>query len=144
MFPLANLTVVKAQCRLRSQNALLVGNARWCAQSSFGNGAMVEQAEGEIIEQTVVREVAGIVRSPDILDTVVEALQLAGFDRAGIDLMGDVRTINERFGDTFIPVEDLADVPGAPRRAYVMRDDVSLVRAGVFGLLFYGGPRSRR
>jgi hypothetical protein len=93
----------------------------------------------EILEQSVVREVAGIVRSPETLDNVVDALERAGFDRADIDVMADVATIRDRFGSMFIPVEEFADVPGAPRRAFIQRDDVSLLRAGAFGMLFYIG-----
>jgi hypothetical protein len=93
----------------------------------------------EMFEQAIVREVAGVVRTPEVLDAVVDALELGGFDRADIDVMADIATIRERFGTMFIPVEELADVPGAPRRAFVQRDDVALVRAGTFGVLFYVG-----
>ena len=93
----------------------------------------------EILEQSVVREVAGIVRTPKILDDVVEALEHAGFDRADIDVMADCETIRDRFGTIFIPVEELADVPGAPRGAFIQRDDVSMVRVGATGVLFYVG-----
>jgi len=93
----------------------------------------------EILEQSVVREVAGIVRTPKILDDVVEALEHAGFDRADIDVMADYETIRDRFGTVFIPVEELADVPGAPRCAFIQRDDMETVRVGTFGVLFYVG-----
>ena len=93
----------------------------------------------EVLEQIVVREVAGVVRTPETLDNVVEALEQNGFDRADIDIMANAATVTKRFGGIFIPVEELADVPGAPRRAFIQRDDVSLVRAGAFGVLFYIG-----
>lgn len=93
----------------------------------------------EIVEQTVVREVAGIVRTPEILENVVEALELAGFDRADIDIMADVATIHKRFGTMFVPLEEFADVPGAPRRGFIHRDDISTVRSEAFAVLFYVG-----
>jgi hypothetical protein len=93
----------------------------------------------QVLEQSVVREVAGIVRSQQALDDVVDALELSGFDRADIDIMADESTILNRFGHMFIPVEELADVPGAPRRAFIRADDVSMVRAQAFGVLFYVG-----
>jgi hypothetical protein len=99
----------------------------------------VESQTDEILEQTVVREVAGVVRTAETLDNVVEALETAGFDRADIDVMADVEAIRKRFGTMFIPVEEFADVPGAPRRAFIQRDDVSLARAGAFSVLFYIG-----
>ena len=93
----------------------------------------------EVLERSVVREVAGIVRSQQALDDVVDVLELSGFDRADIDIIADENTILKRFGHMFIPVEELADVPGAPRRAFIRADDVSMVRAQAFGVLFYVG-----
>ncbi|MGC2787429.1 MAG: hypothetical protein WA397_27100, partial [Roseiarcus sp.] len=96
----------------------------------------MESKTDEIVEQRVVREVAGVVRTPEVLEKVVDALELAGFDRADIDVMADVETIRKRFGTVFVPVEDFADVPGAPRRAFVHRDDISMARATAFSVLF--------
>ena len=67
---------------------------------------------------------------------MVDALELNGFDRADIDVMADVETIRKRFGTVFVPVEDFADVPGAPRRAFVHGDDISMARATAFSVLF--------
>ncbi len=49
-----------------------------------------------VIEQAIVREVAGVVRTPEVLEKIVEALKLAGFDRADIDVMADIETIRKR------------------------------------------------
>ena len=86
----------------------------------------MESKTDEIVEQRVVREVAGVVRTPEVLEKVVDALELNGFDRADIDVMADVETIRKRFGTVFVPVEEFADVPGAPRRAFVHSDDISM------------------
>ncbi len=96
----------------------------------------MESRTDEIVEQRVVREVAGVVRTPEVLETIIDALELAGFDRADIDVMADIETIRKRFGTMFIPLEEFADVPGAPRRAFVHRDDVSSARSTAFGVLF--------
>ena len=74
----------------------------------------MESKTDEIVEQRVVREVAGVVRTPEVLEKVVDALELAGFDRADIDVMADVETIRKRFGTVFVPLEEFADVRGAP------------------------------
>ena len=89
----------------------------------------MEPKTDEVVEQVVVREVAGVVRTPEVLEKVVDALELAGFDRADIDVMADVETIRKRFGTVFVPLEEFADVPGAPRRAFVHRDDISTARS---------------
>ena len=96
----------------------------------------MESKTDEIVEQRVVREVAGVVRTPEVLEKVVDALELNGFDRADIDVMADVETIRKRFGTVFVPVEEFADVPGAPRRAFVHSDDISMARATAFSVLF--------
>src|SRR5580692_3530343 len=96
----------------------------------------MESKTDEIVEQRVVREVAGVVRTPEVLEKVVDALELAGFDRADIDVMADVETIRKRFGTVFVPLEEFADVPGAPRRAFVHRDDISSGLSTAFGVLF--------
>lgn len=96
----------------------------------------MESKTDEIVEQRVVREVAGVVRTPEVLEKVVDALELNGFDRADIDVMADVETILKRFGSVFVPVEEFADVPGAPRRAFVHRDDISSGLSTAFGVLF--------
>jgi hypothetical protein len=100
---------------------------------------MKRKTDEIVIDQAVVREVAGVVRTTTILDNVIEALQLAGFDRADIDVMADAKTIRDRFSQIFVPVEDLADVPGVPRRAFITDDDVTTLRVGLFGILFYIG-----
>jgi VIT1/CCC1 family predicted Fe2+/Mn2+ transporter len=96
----------------------------------------MESKTDEIVEQRVVREVAGVVRTPEVLEKVVDALELAGFDRADIDVMADVETIRKRFGTVFVPLEEFADVRGAPRRALVPRDDISSGLSTAFGVLF--------
>src|ERR1700728_5278119 len=87
------------------------------SESPFEERAAMESKTDEIVEQRVVREVAGVVRTPEVLEKIVEALELAGFDRADIDVMADVETIRKRFGTVFVPLQEFADVPGAPRRA---------------------------
>jgi hypothetical protein len=100
---------------------------------------MKRKTDEIVIDQAVVREVAGVVRTATILDNVIEALQLAGFDRADIDVMADAKTIRDRFSQIFVPLEDLADAPGVPRRAFVRNDDATTLRVGLFGILFYIG-----
>jgi VIT1/CCC1 family predicted Fe2+/Mn2+ transporter len=91
------------------------------------------------VDQAVVREIAGVVRTATSLDNVIDALLRAGFDRADIDVMADAKTIRDHFGQLFVPVEELADVPGVPRRAFVRAEDVSILQGGVFSILFYIG-----
>jgi len=70
-----------------------------------------------VLEWVKVREVAGVFRSRDALDAAVGHLMLAGVDRADIDLMADLRTVREKLGGVYVPLEELRDVPQAPRQA---------------------------
>jgi hypothetical protein len=95
--------------------------------------------EDDVLESRVVREVAAVFRREEILEDAIQALLHAGFDRADIDIMGDVETVWQRLGALYVPPEEIADVPGAPRRAYIARDDIATATAGVAGMLFYVG-----
>ena len=75
-----------------------------------------------------------------ILEDAVQALLHTGFDRSDIDIMGDIETVRRRLGELYVPSEEIADVPGAPRRAYITRDDITTATASVAGMLFYLGP----
>jgi hypothetical protein len=95
--------------------------------------------EDDVLESRVVREVAAVFRREEILEDAIQALLHAGFDRADIDIMGDVETVWRRLGALYVPPEEIADVPGSPRRAYIARDDIATATAGVAGMLFYVG-----
>ena len=51
---------------------------------------MIEPSD-DVIEHATVREVAGVFRSRRDLEATVEALQRAGFDRADIDALSNIR-----------------------------------------------------
>ncbi|MBB3545277.1 hypothetical protein [Rhizobium sp. BK399] len=96
-------------------------------------------AEEDDLERRIIREVAAVFHREEILEDAVQALLHAGFDRSDIDIMGDIETVRRRLGTLYVPSEELADVPGAPRRAYVTRDDITTATASIAGMLFYLG-----
>jgi hypothetical protein len=77
-----------------------------------------------VLDRAKVREVTGIFYSRAALDDAVQALLLAGFDRADIDQIGSVEEMYRRLGAEVAP-EELPDVPEAPREHYVGREDVT-------------------
>jgi hypothetical protein len=95
--------------------------------------------ERDVLERMLVREVAAVFHGPGMLERAVQALLHAGFDRADIDIMGDSEVVSHRLSAFYVPSEEIADVPGVPRRAYIARDDVTTATAGVAGILFYLG-----
>ncbi|MGY3332597.1 hypothetical protein ACVILI_005614 [Mesorhizobium sp. USDA 4775] len=95
-----------------------------------------------VIAQHKVREVAAVFQSQETLENAIEALLQAGFDRGDIDVVGDIETVRKRLGSVYVPSDEIADVPGTPRRAYIARDDITTATAGVAGILFYLGAAS--
>ena len=53
--------------------------------------------------------------------------------------MAGADTVSERLGLVYVPAEELADIPGVPRRAFIGRDDVNSAVTGVAALLAYVG-----
>lgn len=92
-----------------------------------------------VIDRVKVREVTGVFRTREALDNAVSDLLLGGFDRASIDIMASVDTVRKKLGGIYVAAEELADVPQVPRRAFIARDDSTLVTGIVAGLLTYVG-----
>jgi hypothetical protein len=96
-------------------------------------------SQDDLIERRKVREVAAVFRRPDVLEDAIEALLLGGFDRSDIDIMSDIETVRQRLGVLYVPSDEIPDVPGTPRTAYLARDDKTTATATVAGVLFYVG-----
>jgi hypothetical protein len=106
---------------------------------SNAQAAMRASSDAEL-ERVKVREVAGIFELRDELDSVIDALLLAGFDRSDIDIMASAESVREKLGAIYVPAEDLADVSSVPRRAFIARrDDVTTATALIAGVLSYVG-----
>ena len=90
-----------------------------------------------VLERVKILEVAGVFRRRDVLDAAADALLLSGFDRADLDMVaGD--DARERLG-VHVPVKELPDVPGVPRRPLIAREDLAQVLALVLGILIFIG-----
>ena len=81
-------------------------------------------SKDSIIERVKMREVASVFRSRERLESAVDQLLLSGFDRADIDISADKDALRARLGKVSIPAEELADVPGVPRRPFFAREEV--------------------
>jgi hypothetical protein len=95
-----------------------------------------------MLDRTRVREVTGVFHSYEALDTAVEALLVAGFDRAEIDRMASIDKVREKIGNVIVASEELADVPLVPRQPVVLARDITAtytfigsVAAGAAGLV---------
>jgi hypothetical protein len=61
----------------------------------------------DAIERAKLREVAAIFHSDEALEAAVEALLLAGFDRADIDRLADLDEVHRRIGLIYVAHEEL-------------------------------------
>jgi hypothetical protein len=99
----------------------------------------MSSASDTVIDRVRVREVAGVFYTREALDAAVDALLHAGFDRADISVMAGIDTVREKLGGIYLQSKELADVPNAPRRSYIGRDDVGTATVLVAGVLSYVG-----
>jgi hypothetical protein len=99
----------------------------------------MDDVKHAVIERVKVREVAGVFDTREALEEAVEALLFAGIDRADIDVMAGLETVQKKLGGIYVPAEDLADRPEAPRRAFIARYELNGALAGIAGLLTYVG-----
>jgi hypothetical protein len=92
----------------------------------------------QVIERTRVREAVAIFSSRGELDAAVDALMLAGFDRADIDIFADLDEAQKARGPDYVATEELADVSRVQRRPFLAADDITgstAVVTGVFAAL---------
>jgi hypothetical protein len=85
----------------------------------------MDQPSDSPIERAKIREVAAVFHSPEALEASVQDLLLAGYDRADIDRLAELGEVRKRLGPVYIAHEELADVPQAPRRPILTRDDIA-------------------
>jgi hypothetical protein len=73
-----------------------------------------------------------------VLDAAVHALLSSGFDRADIDVLVGAEA-HQGLGGVKLPVEELPDVPDAPRRPFIDREDLIHVWSLVLAILIFAG-----
>jgi hypothetical protein len=86
---------------------------------------LMDDQKDDVLRQMKVGEVAAVFHSRAELDAAIEALLTHGFDRADLRLVEGRDEIRAQLGGIEIPAEELADIPAAPRRALIDRDDIS-------------------
>lgn len=99
----------------------------------------MQRSADDAIERTKVREVVAIFHSEEALEAAVEALLLAGFDRADLDRLADLDEVSKRLGPVYVAHEELADLPQAPRQPVIMREDITLALAVVVAVAASAG-----
>jgi hypothetical protein len=88
-----------------------------------------------VLERARVREVTGVFRSRIALDAAAGELLLMGFDRADVDVVAGVDEIYKKLGVPYVAHEELADVPGTPRRPLFAAEDVTVFKVVIASTL---------
>jgi hypothetical protein len=107
----------------------------------FDNG-MNDRGENDsetVLGRTTVREVAGVFHSREAIDAAVGDLLRSGFDRADIDLMASVDAVRQKLSGDYVPAKELADVPRAPRDAFLARTEIASPLVTAAGVLTFVG-----
>jgi hypothetical protein len=119
---------------------------------------MMHKPDDIVLDRARVREVVGVFHSWTSLKAAGDALRLAGFDRSDIDVIAPPDEVRRKLGSAaaYIPAEEMADMPGVPRRPLFADDDagnIKIVAASTLGsfsavitalILFLSGSSSIR
>lgn len=86
-----------------------------------------------------IREVVGVFHNADEVEDVIEELELAGFDRAQINLMTSSKAAAEKLGHEVADVRELEDEPKVPQGTFVDRHELAEGRTALTAGLVYVG-----
>jgi len=82
---------------------------------------------------THVREAVAVFDTLDSLETAIDALQEAGFNRADLSLLAGESAVEEKLGHAYTKVDELEDDPNVPRVAYVARETIGVAEGTLIG-----------
>lgn len=85
------------------------------------------------------REAAAVFNSAKELQSAVDALLEAGFERSDLSVLGSEEAIREKFGADIPSVSELADNPETPRGTFVSSDARTEGEAAIAGIPVYLG-----
>ena len=87
----------------------------------------------------ICREAVGVFHDERSLQSAVDELLLAGFDRSHISVLAGQRAVEEKLGRLYGRVHELEDNPAVPTRPYVGCDSRTEGKAALAGGLIYVG-----
>ena len=86
-----------------------------------------------------VREVVAVFHDAALLEAAAEELLKAGFSEKHLSVMGDKKSVAERLGHHFEPLEVMEDDPRIPQRAFILKSDRAAAESAAIGLPLYVG-----
>ena len=88
---------------------------------------------------TGIREAVGVFHDEKSLQSAVDALLIAEFDRSHLSLLAGQNSIEAKLGHRFEKVSELEDDPEVPTQAFVGVDSRTEGKGVLGGVLFYVG-----
>ncbi|HUL07651.1 MAG TPA: hypothetical protein VLV76_15030 [Candidatus Acidoferrum sp.] len=88
---------------------------------------------------TAIREAVGVFHDERSLQSAVDALLIAGFDRSYLSMLADRRRVEAKVGHTVENVAELEDDTEVPTRAFIGSDSLTEGKGVLFGVPFYVG-----
>jgi hypothetical protein len=88
---------------------------------------------------TDIREAVAVFDDGETLQSAIDELESAGFDRAEISLLAEEETVVEKLGHRYRKAEELEDDPKVPRTAFVSTESIGDAEGGLIGGLLYVG-----
>jgi len=88
---------------------------------------------------TAIREAVGVFHDPRSLQSAVDALLIAGFDRSYLSMLADRRRVEAKLGHAIESVAELEDDSEVPTRAFIGIDSLTEGKGVLFGVPFYVG-----
>ncbi|MDB2414810.1 hypothetical protein N9W34_03470 [Rickettsiales bacterium] len=86
-------------------------------------------------KENIVREVVGIFKNYEDMENAIDELEISGFSRHHISVLGSQKAVKETFGDSRVNAELLADNPDVPRSPDIKKEEMGLGQ----GILVSGG-----
>ncbi|GLR79320.1 hypothetical protein HUE56_20370 [Azospirillum oryzae] len=109
----------------RDQNPTTIDSSAWTGDTGSTDAA--------------VREAVAVFDSREALQSAIDDLSLAGFQRHELSVLANDETIRDRLGGVPGDVGSLAHDPNAPRQAYISPEDVGSGKGAAVGFPAYVG-----
>lgn len=91
------------------------------------------------MSNAMVREAVGVFHDEKSLQSAVDELLIAGFDRSKLSLLADQRAIEKKLGHLYEKVAEIVEDPMAPSRAFVGIDSRTVGKGAMISALAYVG-----
>ncbi|CAO3414573.1 hypothetical protein [Azospirillum doebereinerae] len=113
------------------------GTNQTIVDASAWTGEATGEATGGV--RGTVREAVAVFDSRDSLQSAIDDLTMAGFQRHELSVLANDQTIKDRLGHVPERVEDIAHDPNAPRQSFISPEDAGSGKGVAVGFPAYVG-----